>query len=307
MTAAVSSGKIYAGVLPGINMSGAILNPVTLFTAYKNRVVTDGGIIVDEAATLDEITFIVNNGMWDRVSAWAGASFGLKIKSGTTAQIEKLYGLSASPDFTTVIVPPSAGGAPANLITGAVNKISIALSNGGVYLKSSTQSKAQAAAGVPYLISARLEDRLATDQLGITVSFADDTTNKALARQQTIYTNAGAQNVAWQYFATNVNPPVLGSDVASGAQSPYLAFAKCAGLFDQAAGAVIGYGNGAVLHTGASTTGALADLSQVNGHWHLGPADSSVPTGASCYGYLANIRCLNIASRLDAQLISNRA
>jgi hypothetical protein len=306
MTAALSSGKIYAGVLPGIDMSGAILNPATLFTAYKNRVVADGGIIVDEAATLDEITFIVNNGMWDRVSAWAGASFGLKIRTGTTTQIDKLYGLSSSPDFTPIVVAPAAA-PPVTLVLGAVNKLSMVLNGGGVYLKSSTQSKVQAASGVPYLISARLEDRLATDQLGMTVSFAYATTNKALARQQTIYTNGGAQNVAWQYFATNVNPPVSGSDVASGAQSPYIAFAKCAGLFDQAAGAVIGYGNGTVLHTGTSTTGALADLSQVNGYWHLGPADSSVPTGNSCYGYLANIRCLSIASALDGQLISNRA
>ncbi|WP_447875915.1 hypothetical protein [Serratia fonticola] len=304
MTALFNSQKLYTGALAGIDISGAILNPAALFTAYKNRVLADGGIIVDEAATLDEITFIVNNGMWDRVSAWAGASFGVKISTGTT--VTKIYGLSSSPDFTPLVVAPAAN-PQVQLVTGTVNKLAIVLSNGGVYLKSSTQSKAQAAAGVPYLISARLEDRLATDQLGITVSFADATTNKALARQQTIYTNAGAQNVAWQYFATNVNPPVSGSDVASGAQSPYLAFAKCAGLFDQAVGSVIGYGNGTVLHTGTSTTGALADLSQVNGYWHLGPADSAVPTGASCYGYLANIRCLNIASSLDAQLISNRA
>ncbi|HFV9294929.1 TPA: hypothetical protein ACIAIE_004820 [Serratia fonticola] len=306
MTAALSSGKIYAGVLPGINMSGAILNPATLFTEYKNRVVADGGIIVDEAATLDEITFMVNNGMWGRVSAWAGASFGLKIRTGTTTQVDKLYGLSSSPDFTPIVIAPAAA-PPVTLVLGSVNKLSIVLNSGGVYLKSNSLSKAQAATGVPYLISGRLEDRNNTDQLGITVSFADGTTNKALARQQTIYTNGGAQNVAWQYFATNVNPPVSGSDVASGAQSPYVAFAKCAGLFDRAAGAVIGYGNGAVLHTGTSTTGLLADLSQVSGHWHLGPADPSVPTGNSCYGYLTNIRCLNIASALDAQLISNRA
>jgi hypothetical protein len=306
MTALFNSQKLYTGALAGIDISGAILNPATLFTAYKNRVLADGGVIVDEAATLDEITFMVNNGMWGRVSAWAGASFGLKIRTGTTAQIDKLYGLSSSPDFIPLAVAPS--GAPVvSLVPGSPNKLSITLVSGGVYLKSSLATKAQAASGVPYLISARLEDRSGTDQLGITVSFADATTNKALARQQTIYTNAGAQNVAWQYFATNVNPPVSGSDVASGAQSPYIAFAKCAGFFDQAAGAVIGYGNGTVLHTGTSTTGSLADLSQVSGNWHLGPADSSVPTGNSCYGYLANIRCLSIASVLDAQLISDRA
>ncbi|TXE58160.1 hypothetical protein [Serratia nematodiphila] len=306
MTALFNSRKYYSGALAGIDISGAILNPSALFTAYKNRVVADGGTIIDEAATLDEITFLVNNGMWERVSAWAGASFGVKIRSGTTSQVDKLYGLSGSPDFSAVAVAPT-GSPVISLITGTPNKLAITLVNGGVYLKSTVSSKAQSAPGVPYLISARLEDRVNTDQLGMTISFADGTTNKALARQRTILTNAGALNEAWQFFASNVNPPVSGSDVGSGAQTPYSAFANCAGLIDPVAGKVIGYGNGVALHTGTSSSGALADLSNTSGYWHLGPADSSVPTGQSCYGYLANIRCLNIASALDAQLISNRA
>ncbi|HDS5482030.1 TPA: hypothetical protein QH236_004452 [Serratia liquefaciens] len=309
MTALFNSRKFYSGALTGIDISGDVLNPSALFTEYKNRVIADGGIIIDEAATLNEITFLVNNGMWERVSAWAGASFGIKIRSGTTTQVDKIYGLAGSPDFVAVAVAtsgaPPVGFTPA--AAGSPNKLSIVLSGGGVYLKSSVTAKAQAAVGVPYLLSARLEDRLATDQLGITVSFSDPTTNKALAQQHTILTNGGVINEAWQFFATNVNPPVTGSDVGSGAQSPYSAFANCAGLIDPLAGKVIGYGNGAVLHTGTSSTGSLADLSNVSGYWHLGPANSAVPTGQSCYGYLANIRCLNIASALDAQLISSRA
>ncbi|CAI2417897.1 hypothetical protein [Serratia liquefaciens] len=309
MTALFNSRKFYSGALTGIDISGDVLNPSALFTEYKNRVIADGGTIIDEAATLNEITFLVNNGMWERVSAWAGASFGLKIRSGTTTQVDKLYGLAGSPDFVAVAVAPS-GAPPVGFnpaAAGSPNKLSITLLNGGVYLKSSVLSKAQAALGMPYLISARFEDRVNTDQLGMTVSFADATSNQALARQHTILTNAGVINEAWQFFATNVNPPVTGSDVGSGAQSPYSAFANCAGLIDPLAGKVIGYGNGAVLHTGTSSTGSLADLSNVSGYWHLGPANSAVPTGQSCYGYLANIRCLNIASALDAQLISNRA
>jgi hypothetical protein len=305
MTALFNSRKVYSGALAGIDISGSVLNPSALFTEYKNRVVADGGYIVDEAATLSEIEFLVNNGMWDRVSAWVGASFGVNIRTGTTTQVDKLYGLSSSPDFTAVAVAPT-GSPIVSLITGAVNKLAITLVNGGVYLKSNAARKAQAAAGVPYLISARLEDRVNTDQLGMTVSFADPIANKALARQRTILTNGAAINEAWQFFATNVNPPVSGSDVASGAQAPYVVLASCAGLIDPEAGKVTGYGGGIALHTGISSTGKLADLSQVAGYWHLGPADSSVPTGQSCYGYLANIRCLNIASALDAQLISNR-
>ncbi|ATN93650.1 hypothetical protein VW6B_46 [Pseudomonas phage VW-6B] len=305
MTAVFNSGKTYSGALAGINIGTAILDPQSLFTDYKNRVTADGGYIVDEAATLDEINFIVNNGMWDRVSAWAGANFGVKIRSGTTTQVDKIYGLSGSPDFSAVAVAPT--GAPViSLITGTPNKLAITLVNGGVYLKSTVSSKAQAASGVPFLISARLEDRVNTDQLGMTISFADSTTNKALARQRTILTNAGALNEAWQFFASNVNPPVSGSDVSSGAQSPYVAFDKCAALIDPSSGTVAGYGGGVALHTGTSSSGVLADLSHTTGFWHLGPADSSTPTGQSCYGYLANIRCLNVASVLDAQLISNR-
>ncbi|CAI1226647.1 hypothetical protein [Serratia proteamaculans] len=308
MTALFNSRKVYSGALAGIDISGAVLNPSTLFTEYKNRVIADGGTIIDEAATLNEITFLVNNGMWDRVSAWAGASFGVKIKSGTTTTVDKIYGLAASPDFVPVSVGPTP--LPVTFIPAvsySPNKLQITLSGGGGYLKSAVAAKSQAAVGVPYLISARLQDRLATDQLGMTVSFSDPITNKALSQQRTILTNGGVISEAWQFFATNVNPPVTGSDVGSGAQSPYSAFANCAGLIDPLAGKVIGYGNGAVLHTGTSSTGTLADLSNVIGYWYLGPADSSVPTGQSCYGYLANIRCLNIASELDAQLISNRA
>jgi hypothetical protein len=309
MTALFNSRKVYSGALAGINISGAVLNPSALFTAYKNRVIADGGTIIDETATLNEITFLVNNGMWDRVSAWAGASFGLKIRSGTTTQVDKLYGLAGSPDFVGVSVAPS-GAPPVTFVpaaSGYPNKLSVVLSGGGVYLKSSVTKKAQAAVGIPYLISARFEDRLATDQLGMTISFSDPITNKALAQQHTILTNGGVINEAWQFFATNVNPPVTGSDVGSGAQTPYSAFSNCAGLIDPLAGKVIGYGNGVALHTGTSSTGSLADLSSVSGYWHLGPANSAVPTGQSCYGYLANIRCLNIASTLDAQLISSRA
>jgi hypothetical protein len=306
MTALFNSQRVYAGALAGINISSSFLNPTALYNSYAARVTADGGTIIDSVATLNEITFLVNNGMWDRVSAWVGASFGVKIRSGTTTQVDKLYGLSGSPDFAALAVAPT--GSPVVTFTaGTPNTLAIVLVNGGVYLKSSTTVKAQAAPGIPYLVSARLSDRSSTDQLGMTVAFADPTTNKALVRQRTILTNGGALNEAWQYFATNVNPPVSGSDVGSGAQSPYSAFATCAGLIDPLAGNVIGYGNGVVLHTGASGTGSLADLSSVAGYWHLGPADPSVPTGQSCYGYLANVRCLNVASAVDAQLISSRA
>lgn len=289
----------------GIDLSDAVLDAEKEYLAYKARVEADGGTIVDETATRAEINFIINNGMWDRVSAWAGASFGVKIRTGTTTQIDKIYGLSSSPDFTAVAVAPT-GSPIISLVKGDVNKLQITLVNGGVYLKSSTTSKVQSAAGIPYLISARLEDRLNTDQLGMTVSFADAATNKALVRQRTIFTNGGSLDEAWQYFSTNANPPVSGSDVGSGAQSPYIALSPSAGVFDPVAGTVSGYGHGALLHSEKSSTGKLADLSSALGYWHLGPADSSAPTGQSCYGYLANIRCLHLASDVDAKAISSR-
>lgn len=287
---------------PGIDLSAdAFLDADAEYEAYKARVLADGGYIYDEAATRAEFHFIIDNNMYGRVAVWCGASFGIRNRPANDG-ISKIYSLYG-PDFTAKAVAPS-GSPLVQHIKAPVPMFSITLTNGGVYLISETATKLQAVKDTPYLIAARLQDRLTTDQLGITATFAN-TSGMGLARQRTILTNGGTISEAWQFYGSNINPPGAGSEVASGAKTPYSDRAKCAGLFDPASGKVYGYGDGALITSGTSSTGKLADLSTVNGFFHLGPADSAVPTGQSCYGYISSFRVLNMATPADAVLISN--
>jgi hypothetical protein len=297
----VSNKDNQPGALPGIDMSAYILDPAKLFATHKARVIADGGIVKDEAATLSEFTFIVNNGFYDRISAWPYVNGGVKVDA--QGNVQKVYSL-VGPDFIAVLAAGSANPVPTIKLdeTGAQRGVQILLSNGGYYLRSETVLKLQAAPNKKWLLSARMRDVDLADNAGISMAWGVASSTSAFfeCRKTTTISNP------WKYVATNVVPPTSGSYVAA-TQTPYADFVPSAGLFNALTGEVIGYEGGIVKQAGTSPTGALADLSGTSNYLWIGTTYLAQAGNLNvCNGTFASARCLNQATENDAILLSSR-
>ncbi|UNK26205.1 hypothetical protein MNO11_15270 [Serratia plymuthica] len=300
---AISNKPVAAGALPGIDMTPFVLNADTLFQNHKARVIADGGFIPDEAATLSEFNFIVNNGFYSRAVAWPSVDGGIK-RNETTGDVLKVYSL-IGPDFIPVTVAGSASPLPTIKVdtTGARRGVSILLSNGGTYLRSESVVKVQAKANTQWLMAARMRDLNLTDNAGIAVGWGTPTSTYAYIETRV----TGSVSNPWKYVATNSIPVVANSLIAA-TQTPYSDFVKSAGLFDPATGKVMGYQEGKLARLGVSDTSKLADFSGTSQYLWIGTTNLAQAGSLNvCHGTFANLRCLSQATENDAILISNRA
>ncbi|EXS29283.1 hypothetical protein J690_1270 [Acinetobacter sp. 742879] len=79
------------------------------FNIYKQRVLADGGVIQDEAATLIAFKFLIDNGLYGAARTWVSSKFGLKLEGNAVVKayaidgedlIAQLYGTGVYPTLT---------------------------------------------------------------------------------------------------------------------------------------------------------------------------------------------------------------
>lgn len=90
--------------------------PQKIYNDYEARVIADGGVITDAAATLDAITKAINNNYYTKTLFAVSPSFGIKLSGQNIVKFYDLRGIndivpdaSVSLDTTTVIYPMSIG------------------------------------------------------------------------------------------------------------------------------------------------------------------------------------------------------
>lgn len=71
-----------------------ITKPSDAFAAYKTRVLADGGVIQDEAATLKAFEYLITNGLYGATKTWVSSKFGLKL--GSDGSIYKAYSIDGA-------------------------------------------------------------------------------------------------------------------------------------------------------------------------------------------------------------------
>ncbi|MDO7421710.1 hypothetical protein Q5X32_04245 [Acinetobacter baumannii] len=71
-----------------------VTKPSDAFAAYKARVLADGGVIQDEAATLKAFEYLITNGLYGATKTWVSSKFGLKLDSD--GSIYKAYSIDGA-------------------------------------------------------------------------------------------------------------------------------------------------------------------------------------------------------------------
>jgi|GEM_PF-3123647 len=79
MSALIKSNVSYAGALYPATYSQLITTAQVAFDAYKARVLADGGVINDEAVTLNAFNFMFANKIMGKVNTFISPKFGVKL------------------------------------------------------------------------------------------------------------------------------------------------------------------------------------------------------------------------------------
>ncbi|MFP7610153.1 hypothetical protein [Serratia quinivorans] len=296
---AMDTGKLYDGVRRSMNLTGALLNPAEIFDKHKQRVLDDGGIILNEASLMDEINFLVEKDAWTNMASFAAPEWG--IKKDSNGNIIKMYGLGETPDYEAVVA-----GAAENPITLDTSKeipvINIKLKNGGSYLRTVRMLPIQKTRNAQYLMAIRALDLDVNDNTGIAVSFI----NSSFPAFYFWSVSRQAQKYSWFYACDQVNPPA-GAGGAKVARTPFDGtITRTAALVDVVGERMRGYENGTLYKE--STQFPPPNISGVMGFLQVAgryPSDLTSSDGA--YGCIGRIRVLSQASEELAKLISQRA
>lgn len=99
MSIILKSNVAYTGDKKLKSVIPSVMTADQYFTAYKNRVVADGGYIVDEVKTLATINFLFTNDLISRATSIVSSKYGLKVDGG---KVTKLYGLDGA-DLVAVL------------------------------------------------------------------------------------------------------------------------------------------------------------------------------------------------------------
>jgi hypothetical protein len=297
MTAAINTGKAYAGFRAALDLSASILDPQALFNAYKARVIADGGTVPDEAGCLSRFTFLLNNGMYDRTTVCAAPAFGLKVDgSGNVQTVYNMIG--ASGDLLA-----GSQGVPQRPMTYDATTRAVIIqitSSGGWFLKSRANQIIQK--GKTYLIAGRMSDIERADNNGIQMGY--NINNLPLAYMRTMLTNGNAVTEAWRYGTRDSAWPAGTGGAVGAATSIYADFVPSAGLFKTQTGIIAGYEKGKFsVPSPVSATGKLADLSSFTAPLLVGGSQSAGSVGA-CYGSFMDALYLHTADESDAVLAS---
>lgn len=286
------------------------LNPQQLFNAHKSRVVADGGVILNEASLLDEITFLVNNGMWQYLTFYASAEWGIKYDTNGTSVV-KLYGLGPT-DF----IAYDTGGTNNRPVTvdNSVTppKLKVWVWDGGTLLRAEKLVTAQYSKNNPYLFCAIMDDTESSDTVGMAISASRTTHPNALAFI-TVERATGKNpptNIGFRHVAAKVAPVASPSDRVEYIRTPYVRNIKNAMLIDPSAGKMLSYENGTLVNTATSGTGTLVDSTIEPMQFNIGIPDNNVSAwnvGYKANGGITRLRCLSYATPAQAELISKRS
>ncbi|HEJ0402049.1 TPA: hypothetical protein SLO59_001333 [Serratia marcescens] len=298
MTAAINTGKSYSGFRPALDLSASILDPSALFSAYKARIVADGGTVPDESGCLARFEFLVNNGMYSRATFCAAPAFGLKVDGA--GNVQTVYNLLGSAGD---LIAGSQGTPPLPMTYDATARAVIiqVTSGGGWYLKSRTNLVIQKSS--TYLIAGRMSDLNRADNNGITAGY--NLTGLPMAYLRTMITNNSAVTEAWRYGSRDSAWPAGSGGALNAATNIYADYVPSAGLFKVAQGVIEGYEKGKLLATSApAATGKLTDLSSYTTPMLIGGTQLANNIVSACYGAFMDILCLHTADESDAILAS---
>jgi hypothetical protein len=285
-----------------------IFDPQTIFNAHKSRVVADGGVILNETSLLDEIKFLVEEGMWEDVTFYASAEWGVKLGSNNSAL--KLYGLGPT-DFTATDV----GGTtlrPVTLdTTVSPPELVIRVQSGGSYLRADNLVIAQRSAANPFLFSSIMKDAESSDVMGISIVACRITHSNNMASMAVERSVPKGTDYGFRHFSAINYPVNTVADWLIYGRTPYAANIKNAALISPATGTLFSYESGELKSTLTAPGGHLVDQSVIALQMNLGMPDNAVGSvtwkqGALTNGSIARLRCLSYATPAQAALISKR-
>ncbi|ELW7386653.1 hypothetical protein [Yersinia intermedia] len=285
------------------------LDPQQLFNAHRARVTADGGTIMNEASLLDEIKFLVNNGMWKYVTFYASPEWGIKYDTDGTSVL-KMYGLGPT-DFIAYDVGRALK-RPITLDTSVTPpKIKMWVWDGGSLMRAEKLVTAQYSKNNPYLFSAIMDDTESSDAAGISIvacrtghvnSMTGITVERATNKPD-------PTDIGFQHSAAMVYPATVTANWINYIRTPYVANIKNAMLLNPVSGTMLSYENGTLVNTTVSSSGALVDSTAEPMQLNIGPTNNAVSSWSSGYitrGGLTRLRCLSYATPAQAELISKR-
>lgn len=286
-----------------------IFNPQTIFNAHKARVVADGGVILNEGSLLDEITFLVGEGLWEYVTFYASPEWGIKYDADGTSVL-KMYGLGPT-DFVAYDVGRTLK-RPITLDTSvSPPKIKMWVWDGGSLMRAEKLVTAQYSKNNPYLFSAIMDDTESSDAAGISIvacrtghvnSMAGITVERATNKPT-------PTDIGFQHSAAIVYPATVTANWINYYRTPYVANIKNAMLLNPVNGTMLSYESGTLVHTTTSSSGVLVDSTAEPMQFNIGPTNNAVSAWVSGYitrGGLSRLRCLSYATPDQAVLISKR-
>ncbi|UTL84018.1 hypothetical protein [Serratia marcescens] len=290
--------KPYSGTRKAIDLSNAYLDPDKLFTAHKNRVVADGGTILNETSCKNEIAFIINMGLWDNMASVASPEWG--IKQDSSGNILKMYGLGNTPDYTAMQFGTALH--PVTLDTTREIPLAIIKMDGGGSQLVSGAVVLQGHASLPYAVSVRGIDFDTTDNQGIAVRFNGPVYPHfyywCVYRQ--------AQKWQWFYSCDRDNPPTGVNGGASAGKLWDGTIGRSSALVSSADGQLRAYDNGSLFAT--SSTPPPPNISGITGTITLGTRYANEQTIAgAAYGGIGRVRVFSICNDAAASQISARA
>ncbi len=283
------------------------LDPAQLFAAHKARVLADGGEILNETSLLQEITDIVNAGLWQYAVSLASPEWG--IKRDSSGYVTKMYGLAGTPDYLEFIVAGQYARRCMLDTTTTPPSIRVQVNLGAAYLRTETPVRQQKIVGKPYIISAILADKESADNMGVVMAFNPVSGNtNPIVYEWCIRNSAGRAESSSYYLAGKY--PDTGTDNVKALSEGYFPMRPTAFFVEPAAGRGKNYSNGQIVSTSDVTaSGVIPDMTGIDVNIYIGtryPSDYTA-TAANTDGMVGRIRCFGYATEEQAKLISSLA
>ncbi len=283
------------------------LDPAELFAAHKARVLADGGEILNETSLLQEITDIVNAGLWQYAVSLASPEWG--IKRDADGYVTKMYGLAGTPDYLEFIVAGQYARRCMLDTTTTPPSIRVQVNLGAAYLRTETPVRQQKIVGKPYIISAILADKQSADNMGVVMAFNPVSGNTNPIVYEWCIRNAAGRAESSSYYLAGKYPDT-GTDNVKALSEGYFPMRPTAFFVEPVAGRGKNYSNGQIVSTSDVTaSGVIPDMTGIDVNIYIGtryPSDYTA-TAANTDGMVGRIRCFGYATEEQAKLISSLA
>lgn len=283
------------------------LDPAQLFAAHKARVLADGGEILNETSLLQEITDIVNAGLWQYAVSLASPEWG--IKRDSSGYVTKMYGLAGTPDYIEMLVAGQYARRCELDTTTTPPSIRVQINLGAAYLRTQTPVRQQKIVGKPYIISALLADKESADNRGVVMALNPTGSNTNPITYLWCIRNSAGRAESGTYYLSGKYPDTGGDTVTAPAAAGYVSFLSSACFVEPAAGRGKNYSKGVLASTSAVTaSGKIPDMTGVDVHIYIGTRYTAGynATAADTDGMVGRIRCFGYATEEQAKAISQR-